>query len=147
VNQTDAIELSDTFGRTAKLLGQVLDDALAQHGRTLHRGRALHVVADAPGPARLADIMAQVGVGQATASTLVDGLVRDGLIARQPDPSDGRAMRLVATAAGATAAKQWRAAYVRLAERMFGEVAEEDRAAFVRVLAQLESAARAQRGR
>src|SRR5690606_14801932 len=53
-------------------------------------------------PAELAD---RLGVSRATISSLLDGLERDGLVARRADPDDGRARRVVATRAGRARAR------------------------------------------
>jgi DNA-binding MarR family transcriptional regulator len=44
---------------------------------------------------------------------LVDGLVRDGLAVREPDPDDARAVRVRATATGARTLRRGRARRVQ----------------------------------
>lgn len=63
------------------------------------------VVLDATGPQPAGDLARALGISAATATGLVDGLVRDGLAERRPDPADGRARIVHATEAGVAA---WR---------------------------------------
>jgi DNA-binding MarR family transcriptional regulator len=65
------------------------------------------VVLDAQGPQPSGDLARTLGISAATATGLVDGLVRDGLAERRADPDDGRARVVHPTDAGV---KAWRAA-------------------------------------
>jgi DNA-binding MarR family transcriptional regulator len=68
-------------------------------GLTAPRLSALSVVVFA-GPLALRDLAAAEGVTPPTMTRLVDGLEADGLVVRRDDPSDGRAIRIRATAKG-----------------------------------------------
>jgi len=68
-------------------------------GLTAPRLSALSVVVFA-GPITLRDLAAAEGVTPPTMTRLVDGLEADGLVVRRDDPSDGRAIRIRATAKG-----------------------------------------------
>jgi DNA-binding MarR family transcriptional regulator len=68
-------------------------------GLTPPRLSALSVVVFA-GPISLRDLAAAEGVTPPTMTRLVDGLETDGLVVRRDDPSDGRAIRIRATAKG-----------------------------------------------
>ncbi|HTA73721.1 MAG TPA: MarR family transcriptional regulator [Gemmatimonadaceae bacterium] len=68
-------------------------------GLTAPRLSALSVVVFA-GPITLRDLAAAEGVTPPTMTRLVDGLQGDGLVVRRDDPSDGRAIRIRATAKG-----------------------------------------------
>ena len=63
------------------------------------------VVLDAHGPQLAGDLARALGISAATATGLIDGLVREGLAERREDPSDGRARVVHATEAGIAA---WR---------------------------------------
>jgi DNA-binding MarR family transcriptional regulator len=79
-------------------------------GLTPTQAQALALVAARTGPGRplprLSEIAEQLGVTRATASDAVAALERKALIARHPDPRDGRAAGLALTAAGADAARE-----------------------------------------
>jgi DNA-binding MarR family transcriptional regulator len=81
------------------------DDEL---GLSPPRLSALSVVVFA-GPLQIGALAAAEGVAAPTMTRLVDGLERDGLVARGPDPSDGRAVVVRATAAGTRTLRRGRA--------------------------------------
>jgi DNA-binding MarR family transcriptional regulator len=60
----------------------------------------LHTLAGR-GPQRLSALTASEQVTQSAVTQIVTRLERDGLVERQPDPSDGRAVLVHITAAGA----------------------------------------------
>ena len=132
-----SVALADQFGRTGKALGLALDDALAVYGVTTSRARVLIEVAQA-GPVRLSAVAAAVGIAQGTASELAEALVQEGLLSRRPDPSDRRAVLLETTGQGRDHAQQWAAAYASTAEKLFGTLEDEQRAALLTLLKVLE---------
>ncbi|MCU0839609.1 MAG: MarR family winged helix-turn-helix transcriptional regulator [Rhodospirillales bacterium] len=71
-------------------------------GLTPTQGDILGFACARPAGVRLAAAAAQVGVSNPTASDAVAALARKGLIERRPDAADGRAVAIVATAAGRT---------------------------------------------
>jgi len=135
--EVSAVEVADRFGRTAKRLARAFDDALASHGVSTPRARALLEVA-AKGPVRLAAVAVAIGIAQGTASEMVDVLVRDGLLARSADPSDRRAVLLKATPPGLARAEQWRAAYEQAAADLFGPLSPAQRAQLLELLEALD---------
>ncbi|HXW43541.1 MAG TPA: MarR family transcriptional regulator [Streptosporangiaceae bacterium] len=68
-------------------------------GLTPARLSALSVVVFA-GPQSLGALAGAEGVAGPTMTRIVDGLVQAGLATREPDPADGRAILIAATAAG-----------------------------------------------
>ncbi len=68
-------------------------------GLTPARLSALSVIVFG-GPQSLGALAAAEGVAGPTMTRIVDGLVVAGLAERRPDPSDGRAVAIAATAAG-----------------------------------------------
>ena len=71
----------------------------AESGLSAARLSALSVVVFA-GPLPLGELAAAEGVKPPTMSGIVDGLVRDGLVRRDPSPDDGRRVRVRATPKG-----------------------------------------------
>lgn len=61
------------------------------------------------GPKRVGELARLEQVEPPTMTRLVDGLVRDGLAVRQPDPDDARAIRVRATPTGARTLRRGRA--------------------------------------
>lgn len=85
------------------------DDAL---GISPPRLSALSVVVFA-GPLQIGALARAEGVAAPTMTRLVDGLERDGLVARAPDPVDGRAVVVRATAKGTRVLQRGRARRVQ----------------------------------
>lgn len=117
-DQHAAAALADAFGRAAKSVVRTFDDRLGDSGVSTPRSKLLSEI-DRMQPVRSAEVARAVGVTQATASSLVDALVRDGLVARAPDENDRRAVRLTTTDAGHDQARAWRAQYTEAAHAMF----------------------------
>ncbi|TDC50390.1 MarR family transcriptional regulator [Jiangella ureilytica] len=113
-----AVELADTFGRVAKILGRAFDERLGEVGVSFPRARVLVEVARL-GPIRVTDVAAAVGIAQGTASSLLEALVRDELVARTEDPADRRVTKMIATPAGVQQAETWLRAYAAAAEELF----------------------------
>ena len=81
------------------------------------------------GPRSLAELAAAEQVRAPTMSRLVEGLVRDGLVLREPVPGNRRMVRISATAAGRELLEAGRARRVRaLVDRLLGLAASERRA-------------------
>ncbi|MCV7178622.1 MarR family transcriptional regulator [Mycolicibacterium sphagni] len=113
-----AVDLADAFGRAGKTLVRALDERLGDHGVSTPRSKVLFEV-NRCGPVRLTDLARTIGITQGTASTLIDALVREGLIERSPDDSDRRVTLLKTTTAGRAQAEAWATAYTAAAEELF----------------------------
>jgi DNA-binding MarR family transcriptional regulator len=61
------------------------------------------------GPKRIGELARVEQVEPPTMTRLVDGLVRDGLVVREPDPDDARAVRVRATPTGGRTLRRGRA--------------------------------------
>jgi DNA-binding MarR family transcriptional regulator len=86
------------------------DEAL---GVSASRLSALSVVV-AAGPVAIGALAAAEGVSAPTMSRLVDGLERDRLVERRPDPEDARGVLVRATPAGRRVLGEGRSRRVRL---------------------------------
>ena len=74
-------------------------DRICCHDVSVAQCYALEAIA-LGGPLRLNELAATLFVDKSTASRLVEGLVAKGLVERQRDPADGRAVQLVTTPIG-----------------------------------------------
>ncbi len=89
----------DTMMHTAYAFMRRIQARLCEHdwpgGQKLSfaRGRLIDVLYDG-GPRRMGDVAEQLGVTARTLTTTVDALEREGLVIRQPDPTDRRAILL-----------------------------------------------------
>jgi DNA-binding MarR family transcriptional regulator len=68
-----------------------------------------------------------LGVTVATASRTVDALVSAGLVRREADPADARAVRVVATARGKREFRLRRERFARALEQLADELSELER--------------------
>jgi len=104
------------------------DDAF---GISTPRLSALSVIVTA-GPIGIGALAAAEGVTAPTMSRLVDGLQRDGLIARLPDPADARGVLVRVTAAGTRKLKKGRAQRLRSLASGLGTLSTDELAAIAR---------------
>ena len=72
-----------------------------------------------------------------TVTEAIDGLERDGLVRRDPDPADRRAKRISLTAAGQAAVEAAESSRVRYIENVFGVLSAGECEEIVRVVGKL----------
>jgi DNA-binding MarR family transcriptional regulator len=96
------------------------------HELTTSQAQALRLVV-LDGPQRVGSLAKQLGVTMATASRTVDALVGAGLVRREPDPQDARAVRVVLTARGRREHQVRYRRFVRALERLSNELSEVER--------------------
>lgn len=98
---------------------------------------AIHAAGQNQSSARMVDIALDLGVTARTLTTMVDALERQGLISRQPDPADRRAIQLVMQPAGATLLPEL-AHHIDLAtEAVVGPLSTSERATLLGLLQKL----------
>ena len=78
------------------------------------------------GPARLTDLATAEEVSQPSMSSLVARLVDQGLVRRETDPDDARAVRLSLTAAGEALVEQRRTARTQRLDAALAELPDDD---------------------
>jgi DNA-binding MarR family transcriptional regulator len=81
------------------------------------------------GPKRMGELARIEQVEPPTMSRLVDGLVRDGLAVREPDPDDARAVRVRATPTGARTLRRGRARRLETLQNTLASLSPTDLAA------------------
>ncbi|WP_211212832.1 MarR family winged helix-turn-helix transcriptional regulator [Nonomuraea coxensis] len=128
-----AAQVADEFSRTAKVLVRHFNERLGEHGVSTPRSRLVVEVARSQ-PVRLTELALAVGIAQGTASTLVDALVRDGLLERQTSADDRRSVLLHVTEQGAALAQDWTAGYELAAEELFRPLTFEQMSTLVDIL-------------
>ena len=91
-----------TFDRLIQLsvvIGRNLDGILGSRGLSISRAPVLWVVS-ASGPQTQRELADALRVSPRNITGLVDGLVADGFVSREPHPSDRRAILVTLTALG-----------------------------------------------
>jgi DNA-binding MarR family transcriptional regulator len=101
-------------------------EGASTHELTTSQALALRVAAT-EGPQRMGMLAERLGVTVATASRTVDALVGADLVRREADPTDARAVRVVATARGRREFRLRRERFVRALERLSDELSELER--------------------
>ena len=130
----------DTVGRLfvalARLTKRLRRDAPAaiSHGSVAALATVVH-----EGAIRVGDLATLEGVRAPTMTRIVDGLVAEGYAERVPDPADGRACLVRATAAGAAMIAGTRSARADLLAARFDRLTEPQRAALAAALPALEA--------
>jgi DNA-binding MarR family transcriptional regulator len=92
------------------------------------------------GPLRLSDLADRMGITAPTASRAVDGLVDLGLLERQPDPNDRRAVRIDVTRVGRQRVEVRKALAAAALEPSVAALSAKDRAQLATLLARLADA-------
>jgi DNA-binding MarR family transcriptional regulator len=115
---------------------RVEDEAL---GISAPRLSALSVLVFA-GPKRIGELAALEQVEPPTMTRLVDGLQRDGYVARSPDPDDARAVRVEATDRGRAALHEGRRRRVSAFSTLLARLPRRELEQVVRGVAAIERA-------
>ncbi|MFJ7071987.1 MarR family winged helix-turn-helix transcriptional regulator [Streptomyces sp. NPDC098781] len=90
----------------------------------------LRLVAERPG-IRISEAAKELYLAGNSVSTLVNQLARQGYLARETDPADRRAARLLPTAAAEARLGEWRERRADLVRRQMSRLDEADRAALL----------------
>ena len=96
-------------------------DQIAHTGLAPHQARALRVIA-AEGSIRPGALADRLHVAPRSVTEVVDALVERGLVSREPDPTDRRAMTLTLTGAGHELVGEISAIRRAHTEKVFGAV-------------------------
>jgi len=92
----------------------------------------------APGEMTPAELAEKTGVTRATISGLLDGLEKDGLVERRPDPQDRRLTRLFLTPAGVQLLERIRPTYCEWFTGLIAPLTEDERKQLVHILQKLQ---------
>ena len=128
--------LADAFWAVARRLRGLTRETLEPWDITPSHSRALQVLLD-DGPMRLSALSERLRIAPRSATEVVDGLQRKGLVERRPDPDDRRATVVGPTAEGTAAGRAIRAARREETQRFFGGLSNSDQAHLARILRKL----------
>lgn len=134
-------DLISDFGRLFLRLRRIADAQLAREGVSLARMKLLMHLNCEHSSARAADIASFFGYSPRTVSEAIEGLERDGLVQRVPDPLDGRVKRISLTPEGQAVIAAAEPVRAQLNQAIFGVLDLEEQAQLRGVLAKLASAA------
>jgi MarR family transcriptional regulator for hemolysin len=110
------------------------DAELRASGQTLARARVLALLAQEHGGLPQRELASQLSIENPTLVRLLDGLERQGLVAREPVADDRRANRVALTSQAAAVAAEVTGISGRLRDRVLQGIDEAELATALRVL-------------
>jgi DNA-binding MarR family transcriptional regulator len=134
----DPAQLADLMYRLTKRLRHAQAQQLAPLGLTPAQERALRMVTRSEEPPRMAELADRLGIVPRSLTTVIDDLEEAGLVRREIDPRNRRAILLHLTERGAAVRDDLRQARRRAAEDLFAPLSAGDRNALGQLLATLD---------
>ena len=124
--------------KAARSIQDRLEVALEAVGLSTAKFQALDALVQAGGSLPLSELAGRLKCVRSNITQLADRLESDGLVRREDDASDRRAIRAVVTPLGAERQLDGARAISELQNALSMRVAPDDRAVFLRVLAALQ---------
>lgn len=134
----DPVRLADLLHRLTKRLRHAQAERLAPLGLTPAQERALRMITRSPEPPRMTELADHLGIVPRSVTTVIDALEQTGLVRREIDPHNRRAIRLHLTERGRAVRDDMRQARRRAAEDLFAPLPPADRQALARILGRLD---------
>jgi DNA-binding MarR family transcriptional regulator len=137
----DPVRLADLLHGLTRRLRRSQADGLAPLGLTPAQGRALRIItrSEDEEPLRMTELADRLGIVPRSVTTVVDALEEAGLVTREIDPRNRRAILLRLTDRGAAVRDDLREARRRAAEELFAPLSAEDRKTLAGLLTLLDS--------
>jgi DNA-binding MarR family transcriptional regulator len=135
----DPVQLADLLHRLTKRLRRSHAEHLSPLGLTPAQERALRVLARSGEPQRMAELAERLGIVPRSVTTVVDALESAGLVRREIDPANRRAILLHLTDRGAGVRDDLRSARRQAAEELFAPLPPEDRKTLGELLDRLDT--------
>ncbi|GLY89330.1 MarR family winged helix-turn-helix transcriptional regulator [Actinoallomurus iriomotensis] len=121
--------------RSSFLVNAVYAESSREHGLTPQQGQLLCVLM--PRPYGMSELGGVLGLAKSSLTGLVDRSAQRGLVRREPDPEDARAVRVALTSEGARLAKEFYAETTRRVESLAENLDETDRRVLSALLAEV----------
>jgi DNA-binding MarR family transcriptional regulator len=126
-------ELGQLYLELHHVFHRQLDEAMSAVGVSMARAKVLNQLSE-QGPMNQAAIASRLGIAPRSVTDTVDGLERDGLAARRPNPDDRRAWVVEITPAGATVLAHALKVKKQAMNQIFGALDAPARAEFAALL-------------
>jgi DNA-binding MarR family transcriptional regulator len=139
VEYEDPVQLADLLQRLTRRLRRAHAERLVPFGLTPAQERALRMITRSEEPLRMTDLADHLGIVPRSLTTVIDALEEAGLVRREIDPHNRRAIRLHLTDHGLSVRDDMREARRRAAEGLFAPLSPEDRKALGELLGQLDN--------
>lgn len=130
-------DVADALLAVWRVLRPRIDSVMAAHGLSMSRGKLLTAL-QREGPSRPGELAEWFGQSPRTLTDAIDGLERDGLVHRQPHPTDRRAQLIVITPAGEAALAAVAEPRRDAMDALFSCIEPKDRATLVDMLRTIE---------
>jgi DNA-binding MarR family transcriptional regulator len=127
------VDAGQTYMELHHQLHRIVDRAMCSAGLSLARAKVLMRL-DSHGPMNQATLAGLLGFAPRSVTETVDGLERDGFVARSEDPQDRRARIVSLTASGREAVKAATAVRSKTMDEIFGVLGPAERAQLVSLL-------------
>lgn len=134
----DPVQLADQLHRLTKRLRHAQAERLAPLGLTPAQERALRLITRGDEPPRMTELADRLGIVPRSLTTVIDALEEAGLVRREIDPRNRRAILLRLTDHGAEVRDGLREARRRAAEDLFAPLSADDRKTLAGLLARLD---------
>jgi len=135
----DPVQLADLVHGLTRRLRRSQAEALAPLGLTPAQERALRLISRSDEPPRMAEVADRLGIVPRSLTTVIDALEDAGLVRREIDPRNRRAILLRLTDRGAAVRDELREARRRAAEDLFAALSATDRELLGDLLARLDT--------
>jgi DNA-binding MarR family transcriptional regulator len=134
----DPVQLADLLQRQTRRLRRAQAERLAPLGLTPGQERALRIITRSDEPPRMTELADRLGIVPRSVTTVVDALEQAGLVRREVDLHNRRAIRLHLTDRGRSVRDDMREARRGAAEDLFAPLSAADRKALGHLLSQLD---------
>src|ERR1700722_11722439 len=134
----DPAQLADQLYRLTRRLRGAQAQRLAPLGLTPAQERALRLITRSDEPPRMTELADRLGIVPRSLTTVIDALAEAGLVSREIDARNRRAILLRLTDRGAAVRDELREARRRAAEDLFTPLSETDREVLAGLLARLD---------
>ena len=135
----DPAQLPDLMQRLTRRLRRAQAEQLRPLGLTPAQERALRVIARSEAPLRMTELADYLGIVPRSVTTVVDALEETGLVRRETDPRNRRAILLHLTDRGRAVRDDLREARRRAAEDLFAPLSPGDRETLGALLSSLDT--------
>ena len=135
----DPVQLADLLHGLTRRLRRSQAERLAPLGLTPAQERALRVISRSDEPLRMTELADRLGIVPRSLTTVVDALEEAGLVRREIDARNRRAILLRLTDQGAAVRNELREARRRAAEDLFAPLPAADRELLGGLLARLDA--------
>ncbi len=121
--------------RTSFLVDTVYAESGREHGLTPQQGQLLCVLMTQP--YGMGELSAMLRLAKSSLTGLVDRTERNGLVRREPDPHDTRAVRVALTSRGSRLAEEFYADTCRRIAKLPGGLSADERATLAGLLSRV----------